>query len=826
MDKPKKEVAPREVEASHEGDGHAANSEGQVGNDSDQAAPLRAKLFRSRGWKPIPIKACKKGPYGKNWQKREFEDAEFDEYGNVGVQLGEVSDGLVDIDLDWPMACEVAEITMSFAPSFGRPGNPKSHRLFRCKESSVKTVKYSIKGRNKAEGAMVLELRGDGCQTVFPGSIHPSGERIRWTEDMPSLEDTPELDYVDIKRLCDATFVLTMALVYYAGEGKRDELCMALAGVLLRMQFEAETVDEWVVAIAEMAGDEEADKRRKAEATKVKLDESVETTGLPRFLELLETNESGIHEKIKMVCGFRASKAQNKRAIKLSGDEVDISSGKLDSALEQIQNVLLDKDVPIFQRGGQLVMPIRLDADLDTDDDVRRQAGSLLLHPLSGAGLLSVFVRYATFYKINSQGLPMPADPDVKFASVFANGRERWRLRSLDAITGVPVFRPDGSILSEPGYDPATRLWFDPGDFEFPAVLEQPTKADALTALEVLQRPFRDFPIPNPECRTALLAGLITPVILPTVPAVPAIGVSASTPGFGKTKIQSCIGIFSIGADPASMSQADRDEENTKRLDAALLAGDPVIAIDNVIRPVGGDVLCSIVTNSMHKVRILGRSELSKVSSRVLVIANGNNLAFYGDMCRRVLMVLIEDEQVENPEKRDFDFDPVEETKAKRGEMVAASLTILRAWHVAGRPKTDGHKPLGSFEGWEPIRLALLWLGLPDPVKTQRLVAEDDPQREADQELLSLLWESHGKSQFRASDLRSFAHVDGKPTPLGEALLNGAAWSSKRAGNRLRLIADRWIDGVKLKKVRDERSRGKVYLIERSDGAEPQPRTF
>lgn len=435
--------------------------------------------------------------------------------------------------------------------------------------------------------------------------------------------------------------------------------------------------------------------------------------------------------------------------------------------------------------------------------------------------MLSVIIAHCSFWSWSKGKVPMPVpkDPDVKLASVLGQARERWRFPVLANITGVPVFRPDGSLLTTPGYDPATCLYFDPAEAEFPAVPDAPTREDAKAALEVLKRPFRGFPIPRSECRSALWAAVISVVVTPTVDAVPAIGVSAAAPAFGKTKLQRCIGAMAMGTDPACMNQSSSDEEDAKRLDAVLLAGDPIIAIDNVTRPVGGDVLCSIVTNGVHKVRVLGRSEVPQVSARVQLVVNGNHLRFWGDMCRRVLLVAIENEAVERPEERVFDFCPVQETLANRGAMVAAALTILRAWHCAGRPQPDGYKPMGSFEGWECVRLALLWLGEADPRRSQALVMEDDPAREADADLLELLWHHRQDTPFRARDLRESVHDErGRPTAMGDALLDGGPWNPKRAGNRLALLRDRWVGDVRLRQVKDDPARGIQYRVERRDG--------
>lgn len=503
---------------------------------------------------------------------------------------------------------------------------------------------------------------------------------------------------------------------------------------------------------------------------------------------------------------------------------IDLTKGRLSQALDDAIASLVEQDVMLFERGGELVRPLRLDGD--RDGDVKRQKGSLVVEHLTPNAMVSILARHCHFEKYDGNACRLkPTDPTAEFARVLCGDRDRWRFRPLVGITGAPVFRPDGTICATPGYDPATALWLDTDGLDLPAIPDRPTKDDAERALGVLLRPFRRYPIPNPACKSTLAAAQIAPVITPTVDAVPAIGVSAPSPAFGKTKIQRGLGILTTGVDPAGFNQATSDEENDKRLDAALLAGDPVIAIDNVTRPVGGATLCSIVTNPVHKVRVLGRSSLPMVSSRVQLVMNGNNLSFFGDMCRRVLMIQIEDDECEKPETRTFDFDPVAEVQQQRGEMIAAALTILRAWHCADRPVPPGHKPLGSFEGWEPVRLALLWLGEADPVGSQALVYEDDPQREQDRAMLELLWDAKGGFDFKAADLKDRMVAKGRLSDLGSMFLDAPAWNAKRVGGKLRGIAGRWIDGVRLARVKGDPKKGHVYRIERKDGAEWTPPT-
>jgi putative DNA primase/helicase len=71
-----------------------------------------------------------------------------------------------------------------------------------------------------------------------------------------------------------------------------------------------------------------------------------------------------------------------------------------------------------------------------------------------------------------------------------------------------------------------------------------------------------------------------------------------------------------------------------------------------------------------------------------------------------------------------------------------AALTILRAFHVAGRPVPEGVSPLGSFEDWSLlVRNALIWLGCADPVPSQKNLRKDDPQKARLEDVVEQWWD-------------------------------------------------------------------------------------
>jgi hypothetical protein len=98
---------------------------------------------------------------------------------------------------------------------------------------------------------------------------------------------------------------------------------------------------------------------------------------------------------------------------------------------------------------------------------------------------------------------------------------------------------------------------------------------------------------------------------------------------------------------------------------------------------------------------------------------------FKGDLIRRSVVCRL-DPKVERPELRQFAYDPIADAKDHRAELVAAVLTILRAYHVAGYPARPTR--LQSFEVWsDTVRGALVWLGAGDPAGTVDRLRKVDP---------------------------------------------------------------------------------------------------
>lgn len=159
-----------------------------------------ARDYSSRGWAPLPIPHRSKRIVVEDWTSLKIIERDLPKHfnntpQNVGVLLGVWSNGLIDIDLDHPVAMELApQYLPPTGAIFGRKGKPKSHWIYKCSGPSLATRKFEFKLRDHGQGGMVVEVRGMGAQTVFPGSTHESGEAIEWHSD----DDPFEIEYDEL----------------------------------------------------------------------------------------------------------------------------------------------------------------------------------------------------------------------------------------------------------------------------------------------------------------------------------------------------------------------------------------------------------------------------------------------------------------------------------------------------------------------------------------------------------------------------------------------------------------------------------------------------
>jgi putative DNA primase/helicase len=295
----------------------------------------------------------------------------------------------------------------------------------------------------------------------------------------------------------------------------------------------------------------------------------------------------------------------------------------------------------------------------------------------------------------------------------------------------TPFLRADGSLCEQPGYDPASGLLFKPDRESFPPVPREPSKDDALAALATLEQLLATFPFVGEADRAVALSAILTALDRRAMATAPLHAFTSPTAGTGKSLLVDMVATLAIGQLMPVISQGRTEEELEKRLGAALLAGDVVISLDNCEHRLESTFLCQALTQEKLNIRMLGLSRNVETPVNATIFATGNNLTIAGDLIRRTLLCSL-DAHCERPELRTFDVDAIKTARAERGRLVAAALTVLRAWQIARERETLSLPPFGSFEQWScRIREPLVWLGGADPCSTIVRVRDSDPAREA-----------------------------------------------------------------------------------------------
>jgi hypothetical protein len=367
----------------------------------------------------------------------------------------------------------------------------------------------------------------------------------------------------------------------------------------------------------------------------------------------------------------------------------------------------------IYVRGQRLV---RIVKDRGTPDWLTRPEGTPTIVPLDRDSLLELLGRAASWMSRTRGEEPRRTTPPA-WASTMLLARGEWNLPQIEAISDAPVFRADGTIQGKPGYDPDTRVVFEPGSTAFPDVPIAPTLAQAQDALRALTDPFSEFPFVSPSDRSAVVAFILSVVARPAISgSVPMFVAQATTPGSGKGLLIDTAAMIATGRRAPLMAPTDDDEETRKRLFAVATESPSIVVIDNVEGSFGSPALAMALTAGEVRERVLGSSKMATASLRPVWAITGNNVQLKGDLGRRVVPIDL-DPGVEHPEDRTFERpDILAHVRANRPLLVTSALTILRAYTVAGRP-AHGLPQKGSFEQWDRlVRGAIIWAGGADPL--------------------------------------------------------------------------------------------------------------
>jgi hypothetical protein len=425
---------------------------------------------------------------------------------------------------------------------------------------------------------------------------------------------------------------------------------------------------------------------------------------------------------------------------------IRVMAGEIDRVVDAAERELTHSRRH-YQRGGLIVTVVTDPGTRETR--VQEMSQPALVRALAGA---------ATWERLDSRtGAWVRSDPPARHATVLFDSTSYHHLPVLSGLTRQPYLRPDGSLTMAAGYDTSTGMFgvFDATEF---AVPERPTRAEAESALALLRDLLTEFSFAGDPDLAAALAALLTAAVRPSLPHAPMFHVRAHMVGSGKSYLCELITAFATPQRGTPTTFPADDEECRKLLLAELMRAPAVIEFDNLT----GDLLahkslCTALTSEHFTGRILGVSKTATVITRALFLSSGNNVGPVQDMTRRCITVHLSPE-CEVPAARSFKRpELVREVLHERGRYVSAALTIVRAWVVAGRPKTPC-KSLAGFGEWSDLcRQPLLWLGLADPTASVFQAMAEDPDRETLGRLLAAWQSTFGKAPAMVRDAVKWA---------------------------------------------------------------------
>lgn len=206
-----------------------------------------ADEYAAAGLVPVPLLTGLKKTFRKGWSTKSAEELRggFNgEYTNIGISWR----GRCTVDLDSPEAIALWHVFLPPTKYISRPLKPISQLLYKAK---LPTKRYDT-----SKGGRIIELLGEGAQSMVAPSMHPDGERLTWGGE----KQTVSIKADDLLRRVDILAACVTILLYWE-EGSRDELATITCCLLQDAGVELEVTKAVIKAFIDHGGCDEDDRK-------------------------------------------------------------------------------------------------------------------------------------------------------------------------------------------------------------------------------------------------------------------------------------------------------------------------------------------------------------------------------------------------------------------------------------------------------------------------------------------------------------------------------------------------------------------------------------
>lgn len=523
----------------------------------------------------------------------------------------------------------------------------------------------------------------------------------------------------------------------------------------------------------------------------------------------------------------KADASQDKPAIELKSDPESIRALK-----DAIDSNILPHT---YVRAGTVVTVETPSGTIVTDDTPPQ-----IIVPVDKSRLARLLADHTYTYGVRWRKLPdggsIPVDAEASpkgEVATAALAQKNWpNLRPLLGIVTAPVFRTDGTIVQQPGYDPDTKLIYAP-KLPLAPVPDNPS-ANELRAARTFLRDqlLADFPWVGPS-RANYIGLLVAPLLRSYLGGalVPLGAIDATSPATGKSLLAHIM--TSVYSGYTRPWVAD-DTELRKAITAILVdQGGAVVCLDNVGK---GDIvdqptLAYVLTSAVMSDRILGGSISVRVPNDRVWLVTGNALTLGGDIPSRTVLVRL-DAHMPNPDLRPAskfalgDLERWLSEPANRATVLFHLLVLVRGWIATGAPRNE--TPMRSFSPWATATAGFLaWLDEPGFMTNRVDLVEVDDEESTYGAFYARWYDLFNDRPVSTAELRESAGPDlsglSRYDWRGTFLVrkkDGAIPSASGLGKMLASERGRYRSGFRLNGHFDTHSKTWTYSVTAAPAAE------
>ena len=413
-------------------------------------------------------------------------------------------------------------------------------------------------------------------------------------------------------------------------------------------------------------------------------------------------------------------------------------------------------------QGERAALADRIAAELVSRPDLLNCAGQLVrvvdgeFVPASRPFLKFAIGTHIALFRRTKDGKNSAVDVDNETVEI-AQALLCERARKVKGRSSIPLIDVDGRVIDVPGLDAATGIYLDIEADPEP-IPDTPSRMQTVEAIRRAWRPLSLYRWESLHDKAAVFATELTVPLRPTIDGAPGLFVDAAQQASGKSSACGAILMLIQGHKSGVKSwTSDGDIEIEKYLLSLAKAGAPAVAWDNVLGVFDSASIATAIVEGRVSARQLGATQALSPAFRAMWLASGNQASLGRDCGTRFLQARIASDG--QPHQRSFPWEPSEAALGDRHGIVRAILTIHRAWHSAGCPRTDGTNT--RFSAWgRTIRQMVLWLessgmaaeagigSLGDPGDSiLHRESASDPDTESSTALLSALHRRFGNAQ-------------------------------------------------------------------------------